>query len=140
MIIVDTNVIAYLYLPTIYTHDAEKLLIQEPVWGAPYLWRSELRNVLVFYLRKKLVSFEQATHIQTEAELLMEENEFQVSSFDIISLVKDSSCSAYDCEFVALAKNVDSTLVTVDKKILLEFPSTAKSLQQILHEPQGTIE
>ena len=134
MIIVDTNVIAYLYLPTIHTSDAEKLLIQEPVWGAPYLWRSELRNVLSLYLRKKLVSLEQAIHIQVEAELLMVENEFQVSSSDILSLVKDSSCSAYDCEFVALAKNVNSPLVTNDKKILSDFPSAAKSLQQILHK------
>lgn len=31
MIIVDTNVIAYLYLPTKYAPDAEKLLIQEPI-------------------------------------------------------------------------------------------------------------
>jgi predicted nucleic acid-binding protein len=134
MIIVDTNVIAYLYLPTIYTYDAEKLLLQEPVWGAPYLWRSELRNVLALYLRKKLLSFEQAIHIQAEAELLMAENEFQVNSSDILALVKDSSCSAYDCEFVALAKNVNATLVTIDKKVLSDFPSTARSLQQILHE------
>lgn len=134
MIIVDTNVIAYLYLPTIYTSDAEKLLIQEPVWGAPFLWRSELRNILALYLRKKLISFEQAIHIQTEAELLMAENEFQVGSSDILALVKDSSCSAYDCEFIALAKYLNAMLVTIDKKILSDFPSTAKSLQQILYE------
>jgi len=132
MIIVDTNVIAYLYLPTSYTPDAEKLLIQEPVWGAPYLWRSELRNVIALYLRQKIVSFEQAVQIQAEAELLMSENEFVVKSSDVLSLVKDSNCSAYDCEFVALAKNFKSTLVTTDKKILSEFPATAKSLQQIL--------
>lgn len=134
MIVVDTNVIAYLYLPTKYTPYAEKLLIQEPVWGAPYLWRSELRNVIALYLRKKLVSFEQAIQIQTEAELLMAENEFEVKSSDILSLVNDSTCSAYDCEFVALAKDVNSTLVTTDKKVLSEFPSTAKSFQQFLIE------
>ena len=132
MIIVDTNVIAYLYMPNNYTHAAEKLLFQEPVWGAPYLWRSELRNVIALYLRKKKVSFEQAVQIQAEAELLMSENEFLVKSSDVLSLVKDSNCSAYDCEFVALAKNFKSTLVTTDKKILSEFPSTAKSFQQIL--------
>lgn len=132
MIIVDTNVIAYLYLPTDYTPDAEKLLIQEPVWAAPYLWRSELRNVIALFLRKKLVSFEQGVQIQAEAELLMSENEFVVKSSDVLSLVKHSNCSAYDCEFVALAKNFKSTLVTTDKKIISEFPSTAKSLRQIL--------
>lgn len=134
MIIVDTNVIAYLYLPTSYTPDAEKLLIQEPVWGAPYRWRSELRNIIAFYLQKKIVSFEQAVQIQSEAELLMSENEFVVKSSDVLTLVKDSNCSAYDCEFVALAKNFKSTLVTTDKKIPSEFPSTAKSLQQFLEK------
>ncbi|GAB6095167.1 type II toxin-antitoxin system VapC family toxin [Desulfatiferula olefinivorans] len=135
MIIVDTNIIAYLYLPTRYTPDAEKLLIQEPVWGAPYLWRSELRNVIALYLRKKIVPFDQAIQIQAEAELLMAENEFEVKSSDILSLVKNSTCSAYECEFVALAINFKSTLVTTDKKILSEFPSTAKSLQQFLKKP-----
>ncbi|MFH0728437.1 MAG: type II toxin-antitoxin system VapC family toxin [Pseudomonadota bacterium] len=136
MIIVDTNVIAYLYLPTSYTPAAEKLLIQEPVWGAPYLWRSELRNVIALYLRKKMLSFDQAIQIQTEAELLMLEKEFEVNSSDLLSLVKDSTCSAYDCEFVALAKNLNATLVTIDNKILSEFPSTAKSIEQFLQESQ----
>jgi len=59
----------------------------------------------------------------------MTENEFEVKSSDILSFAKDSTCSAYDCEFVALAKNINSTLVTVDKKILSAFPATAKSLR-----------
>ena len=134
MIIVDTNVIAYLYFSNSFTPDAEKLLIQEPVWAAPYLWRSEFRNVIAFYLRKKIISFEQAIQIQTEAELLMAENEFTVKSSDILSLINNSTCSAYDCEFVALAQIFKATLVTADKKILSEFPSTAKSLQQFLQK------
>jgi len=56
MIVVDTNVIAYLYLPTDYTRLAEQLLAKEPDWAAPLLWRSELRNVLALYLRKNLLS------------------------------------------------------------------------------------
>ena len=35
MIVVDTNVIVYLYLPTEFTEQAEQLLEQEPVWAAP---------------------------------------------------------------------------------------------------------
>jgi predicted nucleic acid-binding protein len=134
MIIVDTNIIAYLYLPTDYTPDVEKLLVKEPIWAAPYLWRSEFRNVLALYIRKELITFRQAVQIQSEAELLMAENEIKVSSIDILTLVNDSSCSAYDCEFIALAQNYQTTLVTTDKKILSEFPSTAKSLQLFLKE------
>ena len=132
MIIVDTNVIAYLFLPTPHSTDAEQLLIQEPVWGTPSLWRSELRNILALYLRKELLALRQALQIQAEAELLMAENEFEVSSTDVLALVEESSCSAYDCEFVCLAQNTNTTLVTMDKKILADFPSSAKSLRQFL--------
>ncbi|MFH2045324.1 MAG: type II toxin-antitoxin system VapC family toxin [Pseudomonadota bacterium] len=132
VIAVDTNIIAYLYLPTEYTKYAEKLLIKEPVWSAPSLWRSEFRNVLALYLRKDFITFEQAIQIQTEAELLMEGNEFELNSIDILKLVKDSSCSAYDCEFVALAQQLETTLVTADKKIISEFPNTATSIQLFL--------
>ncbi|MDJ0588832.1 MAG: hypothetical protein QNJ72_02395 [Pleurocapsa sp. MO_226.B13] len=43
-------------------------------------------------------------------------------------MVKNSKCSAYDCEYVALARQLEIDLVTADRKILAEFPSTAISL------------
>jgi predicted nucleic acid-binding protein len=45
----------------------------------------------------------------------------------ILSLIRTSECSAYDCEFVWLAKNLSFPLVTPDKRVLQEFPDTAKS-------------
>ena len=94
MIVIDTNIIAYLYLPTEYTKKAEDLLLEEPIWAAPVLWRSEFRNILALYIRKEILTFDQAVQIQTEAESLMEENEFQVNSLDVLNLVQASSCSA----------------------------------------------
>jgi predicted nucleic acid-binding protein len=46
------------------------------------------------------------------AESLMLENKYEVSSAHILQLVKRSNCSAYDCEFVALAKVINIPLVT----------------------------
>ena len=132
MIVVDTNVIAYLYLPTAFTEQAEQLLEQEPVWTAPLLWRSEFRNVLALYLRRQLIGFEKALQLQMEAETLMSENEYEIDSFDVMKLVRESRCSAYDCEFVALATNLKTTLVTMDQSILREFPNTAVSLTSFL--------
>jgi predicted nucleic acid-binding protein len=46
VIVVDTNVIAYLFIPCELTAGAESLFSRDPDWLAPLLWRSELRNVL----------------------------------------------------------------------------------------------
>lgn len=128
MIVVDTNVLASLYLPTDYTAKAEDLLQHDPEWVAPTLWRSEFRNVLALYLRKKLLTLGQALAIQTEAESLLRGSEYMVISSDVLQLVRQSKCSAYDCEFVALAQNLSVPLVTMDKQILNDFPTTAKPL------------
>ena len=46
MIVVDSNVLASLYLPGEYTAAAEVLLEHDSDWAAPILWRSEFRNIL----------------------------------------------------------------------------------------------
>lgn len=46
----------------------------------------------------------------------------------VLELVRASDCSAYDCEFVALAAQLDTRLVTMDKKLLRAFPARAVAL------------
>lgn len=128
MIVVDTNILAYLYLPTEYTSQAEALLVEDAQWLAPMLWRSEFRNILALYLRKSLLTFDQSLAIQQEAESLLQENEYLVHSSDVLQLVQQSDCSAYDCEFVALAQSLKLPLITQDRKILRNFPETARPL------------
>ena len=128
MIVVDTNVLAYLYLPSEHTAAAEALLEREPEWAAPMLWRSEFRNILAGYMRRKAISFEHANSVSREAEALLEGSEFEVDSLSVLELVRDSNCSAYDCEFVALAIKLNTPLVTMDKKLLRAFPKRAVML------------
>ncbi len=128
MIVVDSNVLAYLYLPGEYTAAAEALLERDADWAAPILWRSEFRNILAGYMRRKTISFEQANSLQREAESLLEGAEFEVESVAVLELVRDSDCSAYDCEFIALAMKLDTKLVTMDKKLLRAFPKRTIAL------------
>lgn len=128
MIVVDSNVLAYLYLPGEYSTAAEALLEQDSDWAAPILWRSEFRNILAGYLRRKAITFEQAVSLQREAESLLEGAEFELESLAVLELVRDSDCSAYDCEFIALAMKLDTKLVTMDKKLLRAFPKRAIAL------------
>jgi predicted nucleic acid-binding protein len=128
MIVVDSNVLAYLYLPGEYSTAAEALLEQDSDWAAPILWRSEFRNILAGYMRRKAITFEQANSLQREAESLLEGAEFELESHAVLELVRDSDCSAYDCEFIALAMKLDTKLVTMDKKLLRAFPKRAIAL------------
>lgn len=128
MIVVDSNVLAYLYLPSEYTAAAEVLLERDAEWAAPVLWRSELRNILAGCMRRKSLTFQQACSLQSEAEKLIAGMEFEVDSQAVLELVKGSDCSAYDCEFIALAIKLKTKLVTMDKKLLRAFPTRTVAL------------
>ena len=128
MIVVDTNVLAYLYLPGSYTDAAEALLENDPDWAAPILWRSEFRNILAGFMRREMISCEQAKTLQREAESLMAGAEFEVDSDRVLELSRDSDCSAYDCEFIALTMQCNTVLVTMDAKLLRAFPKHTRAL------------
>lgn len=125
MIVVDTNTIAYLYLPTQYTADIEALLEKDPHWIAPLLWRSEFRNILALYIRKNIIDLDTALQMQSQAEKQCANNEYSVNSTSVLTLAKESGCSAYDCEFISLAKSLNTKLVTADKKLIDKFPYIA---------------
>ena len=128
MIVADTNVIAYLWIPGVHTSQAESALRKDANWAAPLLWRSEFRNILTGYIRRNQISFDTAMQLMEEAEDHMRGREYTVSSTHVLNLVKKSPCSAYDCEFVALAEDLEVSLLTTDRKILSTFPSVAVSL------------
>jgi predicted nucleic acid-binding protein len=133
MIVVDSNIIGYLYLTSHRSGQAEQALRKDPQWVAPLLWRSELRNVLALYIRKHLLSLEAAQEIMDEALGLMAGQEYEVVSSQVLTLVGKSSCTAYDCEFVALAQELGVGLITVDKQVLDQFPAVAVSLDKYVN-------
>lgn len=48
----------------------------------------------------------------------------------MVRLAARSGCSAYDCEFVTLARDLDVRLVTLDRQILRSFPKLAVPLEK----------
>lgn len=124
----DSNVVAYLYLPGDHTGKAEALLERDADWAAPLLWRSEFRNILAGYMRREILTLEAARNLQLEAESLLAGAEYEIDSRLVLELVRDSDCSAYDCEFVALAMTLGVKLVTMDAGLLKAFPKQAVAL------------
>jgi len=137
MIVVDTNIIGYLYLSSDRSDQAEKALLIDAEWVAPILWRSEFRNVLTLYIRKNILMLEDAIRIMDEATLLMQGGEYESVSLQVLRLVGESTCSAYDCEFVALARDLNVRLLTVDKQIVKQFPNEAISLDEYVSQGEG---
>lgn len=132
MIVVDTNVLGYLYIPAAQTEMAEQVFLKDPEWLAPRLWRSELRNVLALYLRRSLLQLEDALAIMSQAERMMAGREVEAPSFQILSLAQASGRSAHDCEFVAVAEELGAPLVTADQQLVRAFPEIAASLDDFL--------
>lgn len=125
MIIVDTNLIGALFVQSDQTSLANRIFEKDPDWYAPLLWQSEMRSLITSYLRHKLITLDKATQIMDEVHALMMEHERHVLSSLVLELVATSKCTSYDCEYIALAKEMNLTLVTFDKEIVGAFPGIA---------------
>ena len=130
MIVADNSILVYFWLPSEFAGQAEAAKAQDAVWAAPILWRSEFRNVLAGYLRRKTLSEAEANTAYLNVQKDIGANEYSVPTERIIKLVLASDCSAYDCEYVALAQDLGVPLVTTDKQILKAFPRTAVALEK----------
>lgn len=127
MIVADTNLLIYLYVQGQRTAESEAVLRRDPVWTAPLLWRSEFRNALIGLVRKDALALDEALSMVDEAERWLAGREYSVVSRHVLTLAEKSGCSAYDCEFVALAQDLAVQLVTADRQILKAFPTIAIS-------------
>jgi predicted nucleic acid-binding protein len=129
MIVVDVNAIAYLWIPGEMTDLAEHALARDPEWVSSILWRAEFRNILTGYIRQGHLDARAIACCLEGAESQLSGHEYILPSSMVMQKVANSTCSAYDCEYVALAEDLGVTLVTADNQILRDFPARARSLR-----------
>lgn len=125
MIVVDANLIGALFIQGEQSPVATRVFEKDPDWYAPLLWQSEMRSLITSYLRHRLITLDKSTQIMDEAHALMMEHERFVSSNLVLELVSMSKCTSYDCEYIALAREMNLTLVTFDKEVVGQFPGKA---------------
>ena len=131
MIVADTNLIVYLFVTGDQTSLAQSVLDKDPYWIVPPLWQSEFRNVIASYMRRGM-ALQEGKRIMQNAKLTLENRQVVPSDEEILALIESSNCTAYDCEFVALARQLNVYLVTADKQLLKEFPECAISLEEFI--------
>ena len=129
MIVVDANLLVYFEVETEHSPMAKRVWAIDSNWHTARLWRSEFRNALVKYMRVGYITLERATAAFRAAERVLAKREYEVDSVEILALAANSACSAYDCEYVALALRLEVPLVTADRRVLREFPDVAVSLE-----------
>lgn len=131
MIVADTNLIVYLFITGDQTTLAQKVLAKDSQWIVPPLWQSEFRNVLAAYIRRGM-TLSGAKQVMEDALQMLEKRQILPSHEKVLDLITESDCTAYDCEFVALARQLNIQLVTADKQLLKQFPDCALSLEDFI--------
>jgi predicted nucleic acid-binding protein len=132
LIVADANVILYRILQNPRQPDARALARIDPIWTAPRLWRSEVRNALVKHVRANHINVANAEAAVQFAGACLLGGERPVPDRTVFHLAERSRCSAYDCEYVALAELLDVILVTEDQALLHAFPQRCRSIAQMI--------
>jgi predicted nucleic acid-binding protein len=126
MIVADANLLTALLLGP-DAGVAERVFERDPAWAAPTLWRSEFRSVLFGYIRRRGLTPANAMLLHERAEQLLASREFTIAADAVLRLAGECPCSAYDCEYVVLARTLRVPLVTWDRQLLRAFPALART-------------
>lgn len=127
MVLVDTNVLAYLMLEGDRTSAAQELFERDADWRSEAFIMVEFSNVLATYIRTKVLSRDQGLKLLAGAEKLVPVLT-SVHNARALEVATQFGVSAYDARFVALAIQMKVKLVTEDCKLRAAVPSWTVSL------------
>ena len=131
MIVVDTNVMTRLVVGGEDGADSKALLEQDAEWAAPGILVSELRNVLLGFVRRGTLTPEQAKAMCDDAWLALGGRIISVSGAEVMDAALECGLSAYDAEFVVLARTLGVPLATSDSAMLEGAPDVAASARAL---------
>ena len=129
MIVVDTNVVVHLITASpSFGERAAALLLEDPEWAAPPILLSELRNVLCGLVRADVIQEADAQEAYADASAILRGRVGAMDGALVIETALESGLSAYDAEFVVLARTLEVPLVTLDRAVLRAAPEVAREL------------
>jgi len=132
MIVIDTNIIAPLYVQSAQTEAVTKLFAQDQIWRTEPLALIELSNVLITYERSRYITAATARDCIDRAAAFLQPNLFRVSHRAALDAALRYGTTAYDARFLAVAEQLNSRLVTEDAKLRATAPKLTQSLAEAL--------
>ena len=126
MIVVDTTVLAEFFVHQETSETMERLRNVDAEWAAPDLWRHELISVMWKYIRAEMGTVAGSDIAMRHAERIMGPNTFRLSSAIVLTTALEFGISTYDAHFVALTREMNTTLFTHDRKLIEQCPGIAR--------------
>ena len=134
MLIVDTNVVAYLLIQGDQTVAAQELHRADPDWRSEAFLLTEFTNVLASSIAAKRMTFTLAHGFLIRALQLLEGKLARIDHATVLTIATQYRISAYDARFLALANQLGRRLVTEDVRLRAAAPKLTQSLAQALAE------
>ncbi len=132
MLLVDTNVVAYLLIDGDHTEAAQELRSRDPDWRSEAFVLIEFTNVLVSSIATKRMNLVMAQDVLAKAATLFEGKLARIPHPSVLAIAARYRVSAYDARFLALANELGQRLVTEDSRLRAAAPSLTQSLAEAL--------
>lgn len=131
MVVVDTNVLAYLLIDGDRTADAQALYARDSDWRSEGFLLVEFSNLLATYVRAGALEGGEALGLLGSAERTLS-GIVNLPHARALGLAADFGVSAYDARFLAVARQLGARLVTEDAKLRRAAPRLTQTLAQAL--------
>ncbi len=132
MLLVDTNIIAPLYVRSARSQAVAELFARDAVWRTEPLALIELSNVLITYERARYITAATARDCLNRAAAFLQPHLFRVSHQAALDAALRYRTTVYDARFLALALQLGVRLVTEDAKLRVSAPALTQSLAEAL--------
>ena len=132
MIVIDTNILAYLLISGDRTEDAKALFELDRDWRSEPFVIIELTNILATYCRTRDMRISTAERILANGERVVR-NLARIPHVLALRMAGRFAVTAYDARFLAAAESLGTKLVTEDAKLRVTVPSLTLSMSEALH-------
>jgi predicted nucleic acid-binding protein len=131
VVLVDTNILAYLMIEGDRTGAAQKLFERDSDWCSEAFVMVEFSNIIATYVRTGALSQPQGVRLFTEAQAFLP-TLHNVPNSQALETALQHGISAYDARFISLAAQLKVKLVTEDAKLRAAVPLWTLSLAEVL--------
>ena len=132
MLLVDTNVVAYLLIKGDHTEAAQELHASDSDWRSEAFLLVEFTNVLVSSIARKRMTVSMAEDFLAKVFSLFDGKLGRIPHASVLAIATRHRVSAYDARFLSLADQLGSRLITEDARLRAAAPALTQSLAEAL--------